>query len=172
MKSKVLTLILATFFSATFLGGAPAFAETKGDKAGKDLSKKMGKRGPRKERDTMVSQLNLTEKQQKEIKKIRESHKNKTETKRNAVRKAKEDLDNAMTGKAKQKDLLKKFNVLQDARADVARLSFEKMLAVREVMTPEQRTKFHDMRKKKDRRRGRHARRFQGKQKGDTPKKK
>ena len=93
----------------------------------------------------MVKQLELTDEQTKEIKAIHEKNKEAGKTKRSDLRAAHEALKAAMKKDASDKELWKSFDAVQSARSSMAKAHFEEILAIRKVLTPEQRTKFRGM---------------------------
>ena len=83
--------------------------------------------------------LNLSEAQQQQIKAIREQYKPQMEANRTAVQAARDDLRRLMSGTASDSELRQKHNQLQDLMRQGGTLRFESMLAVRNVLTTEQR---------------------------------
>jgi periplasmic protein CpxP/Spy len=112
----------------------------------------------------MMKDLNLTPEQQKKMKEVNEQKHAVMQEKRKAMQAAREDLHNTLKGTASDDEAKKKFEVLEKAQDEFARARFDHVLAVRGILTPEQRTKFHDKMKDKM---GRHGRGMHGEDDGE-----
>ena len=110
----------------------------------------------KKNHEKMMSELNLTAEQQTKMKALKESSKAGLKDKKKAMRAAREDLGNALKGTASDADVRKKFEALSKLQDEFAKARFEHVLAVRAILTPEQRAKFHEMKGKIEGRRGMH----------------
>lgn len=101
-----------------------------------------GRRGRMKE---IAAELNLTAEQKEKMKEINKDRKEVLSPKRKAMKEARESLETSLKG-ADSADVVKqKFAALQKAQSEFASARFEKVLAAREVLTPEQRSKFKGM---------------------------
>lgn len=93
----------------------------------------------------MKAELNLTPEQETKMKEINKGRREQMEPKRKALRDAREALEKSLKS-ADSTDVVKqKFAELQKVQAEVAVARFENVLAARDVLTPEQRTKFKGM---------------------------
>ncbi len=101
--------------------------------------------GDRKSRWT--EKLDLTEAQQAELDKIKESHGTKMKEKRKAMKEAKRKLGEALKTDASEDMLWAQFKQLQQLKSDFGTARFEKILAIRKILTPEQRAKFNAMKR-------------------------
>ena len=99
--------------------------------------------------EKLMKKLDLTDEQEKKIAEIREQKGKELDEKRKAVREAQEALHEAMGKDADEAALRSLFAKVQSAKADKASTRFEMALAIRAVMTPEQRAKFHELKSKK-----------------------
>lgn len=90
----------------------------------------------------VLAELNLSEEQKAKIKEVRESHGKSMKESRSALRDARKAMEEAVKIDASRSDLLKKFESLQALRNKMGQARFEMILAVREILTPEQRQKF------------------------------
>lgn len=86
-----------------------------------------------------LDDLNLSEAQQQQIKAIREQYRPQMDANRTAVQTAREDLKQLMSSSASDSELRQKHNQLQDLMQQGGTLRFESMLAIRNVLTAEQR---------------------------------
>lgn len=124
MKGILRTLLFG-FFALTIGMGA---AQAKGG---------FGKGGLRQ----MVEELNLTDEQKEKAKKIHQDGRDAIKAKREAMKKAHDELEAAIQGKATDDEVRAKFAALQKVQEDFAKARFEKVLALRAILTPDQRAK-------------------------------
>jgi len=96
--------------------------------------------GPRMER--LVKELNLTKAQKEQFKKIMKDHKSGIQAKRDQVRAAHEKLRTAMQSDTAEAQLRKLHSEVIKLHGEMASTRFEKMLAIRKILTPDQRKKF------------------------------
>jgi periplasmic protein CpxP/Spy len=90
----------------------------------------------------LMEQLNLNPDQKQKLKVIHEQYKDKISLKKQAVRQANQELRDLLAGTTTIEQLLSKHDQVQGLRQDLEKLTFESMLATREVLTPEQRLQF------------------------------
>lgn len=114
----------------------------------------------------LLSKVNLSEEQRKKIKEIREKAKADVTPKREALKAARAAFHQAMGPESSDADVLAKFDDFQGKRRDLARAKLERMLAVRAVLTPEQRKLMHATRQNKMDMRARQMERGHGKRMG------
>lgn len=95
----------------------------------------------------MIEQLDLTSAQKKKIDELRKSQKEKLQKKHEAKREAGKKFHEAMGKDAKESELRKLFKRKQKAKMELDKARFEMALEVRQVLTPEQRKKFHMLKK-------------------------
>lgn len=101
--------------------------------------------GKGREMQKMAKELNLTPDQKAKMKSIRQNGREEMKAKRDALFAAREDLENSLRGAATDEELKKKFEALQKIQQEMAQGRFEKVLAIRAILTPEQRAKFKSM---------------------------
>lgn len=102
-----------------------------------------GKPGPdREHHKKWVEELNLTEAQKQQLHEIRESYRDKMSADRQAMRDAKTKLREALQSDASEADLRNQYMTIQALKKDLSTTRFEKILAIRQILTPEQRKKF------------------------------
>jgi periplasmic protein CpxP/Spy len=98
---------------------------------------------PQKQRQPkLMDQLNLNPDQKQKLKAIHQQYKDKISQKKQAVRQANQELRDLMAGTATVEQVRTKHDQVQGLRQDLEKLSFESMLATREVLTVEQRLQF------------------------------
>lgn len=90
----------------------------------------------------ILKQLNLSSDQIQRMRAIRESKKDELQVTGQKLRQAQQELRNLMTGTASADLIRSKFNEVQALMQQRAKLGFEQMLSLREVLTPAQRTQF------------------------------
>ncbi len=101
-----------------------------------------GRHGGRGERFMkQVEELDLSADQKKKLAEIKKSFKE-AKPKRDAVRTAHEDLKTALQGTATDEEIKKKFEAMQAIHNEMMKERFSKVMAIRAILTPEQRAKF------------------------------
>lgn len=90
----------------------------------------------------VLEELNLTDEQKTKIKEVREGHGKAMKQSRASLKEARQAMEEAVKSDASKGDLLKKFESLQELRNKMGKARFEMILAVREILTSEQRQKF------------------------------
>jgi Spy/CpxP family protein refolding chaperone len=90
-------------------------------------------------------ELRLTPEQRANLDKIRSEFRKTLPVKREAMESSQEDLQKALRGSATDGELRKKFTELAKRQGEFANLRFEKVLAIRALLTPEQREKFRGL---------------------------
>lgn len=111
-------------------------------------------------REQFRQQLNLSPEQAAEIDQIREQNKQDKQATREALRAARDKMQTLMGSDATDDELRAQHRVLQDLRRDMGEARFETKLKIRQVLTPEQRTKMAEFKKQRKGRWGRrHGRR-------------
>ncbi len=94
----------------------------------------------------MMKELGLTPDQMQKIQAIHTKYKPDMEAKGKALKTAMEEMRTLMKNSSSSKDQLKtQQRKVQTAHNDMMNLKFDSMLEVREILTPEQRTKFTQM---------------------------
>ena len=86
-----------------------------------------------------LEQLNLSPEQVKEIQEIRNQHDSKIKRKSQELRQAHEKLRELMTADASTNAIRQQHSRVNQLRQEMGELKFERMLAIREVLEPEQR---------------------------------
>jgi periplasmic protein CpxP/Spy len=89
-----------------------------------------------------LKELNLTSQQLQQIQAIRQKSKGDIARKRQALQKAKEELEALMANTAPQDEVRKKYANLKALRQELNDTQFENTLAIREILNPEQRIKY------------------------------
>jgi periplasmic protein CpxP/Spy len=89
-----------------------------------------------------LKSLNLSAEQKEKIASIRKSGKEANKEARAALMDARKKGDELLKSDAKKEELVAHFESTQTLRNKLAKARFEMMLAVRDVLTPEQRQKF------------------------------
>lgn len=111
-----------------------------------------GDRGPK--MHALMKELKLTAEQKEKIKAEREKRKSDMKATREKSKAAREKLREAFQQNASADQLRALKNEVQAAHMALANARFEGMLAIREVLTPEQRTKFNEWHQKHQERMG------------------
>ncbi|MGB5631856.1 MAG: Spy/CpxP family protein refolding chaperone [Waterburya sp.] len=94
---------------------------------------------------SLFQQLNLTEEQQQQIKRIHSRYRQKILQKRDSIARLQQQLSDMMIGTEPVELLRAKNQQLNVLRQEIGTLRFESMLATREILTPRQREKFREL---------------------------
>ncbi|MEK7354979.1 MAG: Spy/CpxP family protein refolding chaperone, partial [Bdellovibrionota bacterium] len=89
----------------------------------------------------MTDELNLTVEQKEKAKKIHSEGREGMKAKRDAMKAIHDDLEKAIKGAASDDEVRSKFAALLKAQDEFSKARFEKVIALRAILTPEQRTK-------------------------------
>jgi len=133
------TILLALLFGLSTLTIASGGHDGK-----KKMHKQMRKhkknwKGKKEKLSKMKEKLGLSDDQVSKIKSIRESSKDRMKTLRGHKKSAKKQFKEAMKGSTKSPaELRSLFNIVQNKKSEIANARFEKKLAVRAILTPEQ----------------------------------
>jgi len=96
----------------------------------------------------LFQELNLKDSQKEKIQKIHENYRESMKQKKETVKEAKKNLEQAMATDTDDATLRKYFDSFQNARNDMMKLHFEQALEIRKILTPDQRKKFQEAKKK------------------------
>ncbi|WP_448532643.1 Spy/CpxP family protein refolding chaperone [Parathermosynechococcus lividus] len=83
--------------------------------------------------------LNLTPEQRQQLQAVRQQYQSRMEQTRNQLRTAKEELRQMMSGTASDDQIRAKHQQVRELENQMASLRFESMLAMRSILTPQQR---------------------------------
>ncbi len=96
----------------------------------------------------MMKKLELTAEQKEKMKDLRKNNPD-MKAKRAEMREVRKKFKEALGSDASKGELTKLHNELQSKKTEIAKIRFEKMLSIREILTPEQRKIFQEMRQKR-----------------------
>jgi periplasmic protein CpxP/Spy len=102
----------------------------------------------------LVKELNLTPVQIEQLQKLRAASGSKTKERRQALRVAKHELAQLIQGNASTTEIRQKRQQVQALQKDLADDRFENTLAIREILTPEQRMKLYQLMEQRRHNRG------------------
>jgi Spy/CpxP family protein refolding chaperone len=97
---------------------------------------------PNRGKAQLFQELNLTPEQTQQIEAIQNQYQDQISQRRQAVRQARQELVELMASTASQNQIREKYRQVETLKQQVADIKFESMLAMREVLTPEQRRQF------------------------------
>ena len=97
----------------------------------------------------MQQELGLNDNQTSQIKAIHEQAKQDTQGLREQMRQAKEEMNQLMASDASDGELRQQYRKIQEIRQQLSEKRFETKLAVRKVLTPEQRTKMAQLKQQR-----------------------
>jgi len=107
-------------------------------------------------REQFRQALNLTPEQTTQIDQIKEQGKQAKAGKREEFQAARAQMQTLMAGDTSEDELRTQHRVLQDLRQEMSEARFENKLKIRQVLTPEQRTKMAELKQQHKGRGGRH----------------
>ena len=93
----------------------------------------------------LVKELNLSPDQIQRLQQVRKNSQGKTKERRQALRTAKQELTQLLQGNASSDQIRQKRQQVQSLQQEVADSNFENTLAIREILTPEQRVKLQQI---------------------------
>lgn len=93
----------------------------------------------------LVKELNLSPDQIRRLQQIRANSKGKNKERRQALRAARQELDRLLQSNASSDQIRQKRQQVQSLQREVADSNFENTLAIRELLTPEQRVKWQQL---------------------------
>jgi periplasmic protein CpxP/Spy len=102
----------------------------------------------------LVKELNLTPTQIQRLQKLRAASGSKTKARRQSLRVAKYELAQLIQGNASTDEIRQKRQQVQVLQKDLADDRFESTLAIREILTPEQRMKLYQLMEQRRHNRG------------------
>ena len=104
---------------------------------------------PQKERDNLFQQLNLTPEQKAKIESIRAQSKDQWTRQREAFKQAQQELRTLMASNADSNQIRDKHNQVMAIKQQLENSGFESRLAIRDVLTPEQRAQLDQLMKQR-----------------------
>ena len=93
----------------------------------------------------MFDQLNLSADQKQKMQAVRDRYKDQVSQRMQAVRQARQELETMMAGTANASQMREKHRQIIGLRQQLEEVQFESTLAMREVLTPEQRSQLAQM---------------------------
>ncbi|MBD1810683.1 Spy/CpxP family protein refolding chaperone [Microcoleus vaginatus DQ-U2] len=90
----------------------------------------------------MFEKLNLSAEQKQQMQAVRDRYKDQLSQRMQAVRQARQELDTMMSGTVNASEIREKHRQIMGLRQQFEEVQFENTLALREVLTPEQRSQF------------------------------
>jgi Spy/CpxP family protein refolding chaperone len=118
----------------------------------------------RPQRDRWMDRLNLTAEQKQKIQAIHNQYKDQISQQQQALRQQSQQLRDLMAGTASADQIRSKHQEIETLQPQLARSRFESMLAVREVLTPDQRRQFAEIMQQKKGQRSNQGRQQRGQQ--------
>lgn len=91
------------------------------------------------DRTQLLQNLDLTQEQLEQLQTVRQRYQNQISQNAQALRQARQELQGLMAGTSPESEIRRKFRQVQSLDQRVDELRFESMLAMRQVLTPEQR---------------------------------
>jgi periplasmic protein CpxP/Spy len=113
--------------------GSPSGTAQPDTSSGSNLQGKRGK---------WLQELNLSPDQLKQLQAVRQQYDGQLSQKAQSLKQARQEMVQLMAGTATDQELRTKFDQIEALHQDVTKLRFESMLAMRSVLTPEQRQQF------------------------------
>lgn len=158
MQRRILSILIAAGLMVPVVGGLTASQLQA--QAGDRPSFGPGGRGDRAER--LIDELDLTDAQVEQIRNIRQGAREEMQSLHGNLRAERQNMHELMASDATAADLRVQHETVQTLHRQVADQRFENMLAVREVLTPEQRAELSErMEQRRENRQGfRRDRRF------------
>jgi periplasmic protein CpxP/Spy len=102
----------------------------------------------------LVKELNLTPDQIRRLQQLRAASKGKNLARRQALQTAKQELSTLLQGNASADQIRQKRQQVQSLQREISDSNFENTLAIREILTPEQRVKLQQIVQQRQQNRG------------------
>ncbi len=93
----------------------------------------------------LVTELNLSRDQIQRLQQLRRNSRGKTKERRQTLQLAKQELNQLLQGNASSDQIRQKRQQVQALQREIADANFENTLAIREILTPEQRVKLQQI---------------------------
>lgn len=126
------------------LGGAIAFASPTllPQAIAQNTQNTEEQRRPERGKARLMQELNLTSEQTQQIQAIRNQYQDRISQRWQAARQAQRELVDLMAGTASEAQVREKHRQVETLKQQVSQIRFDSTLAMREVLTPEQRRQF------------------------------
>jgi protein CpxP len=136
MFLRRVSIIMATIIS---LGGTLAMTEPNLLLSPAVAQSGGANRGPS---DALIKELNLSQQQVAQIKKIQTEARAKMIPKIQALRQTQQELNSLLAGTGSKEQIMSKYRQIKQISGEIADADFAHTLAIRDVLTPQQRQKF------------------------------
>lgn len=93
----------------------------------------------------LAKELNLSQNQIQQLQKLRKSSQSQRKERRQFLQKTKQELAQLIQGSASSDQIRQKRQQVQSLQREIADTNFEQTLAIREILTPEQRVKLQQL---------------------------
>ncbi|MBW4619077.1 MAG: Spy/CpxP family protein refolding chaperone [Cyanosarcina radialis HA8281-LM2] len=139
MGLRRFSLLAVTILS---LGSAAVITNPTGLSAQAQPDFPLAQRG---DRNRLVQELNLSQDQVNRLEAIRQQYQSRISQQKQALSQAQQELRTLMAGTSSASDIRNKYNQVKGLRQQLADTRFESMLAMREVLNPQQRQRFVEL---------------------------
>jgi periplasmic protein CpxP/Spy len=95
--------------------------------------------------NNLAKELNLSRDQIQQLQKLRKNAQGQTKERRQMLQKSKQELNQLIQGNASSDQIRQKRQQVQSLQREIADSNFEQTLAIREILTPEQRVKLQQI---------------------------
>ena len=124
------------------LGSAVAFANQNSLVPQAIAQNTEAQRRPNRGKEQLIQELNLTPQQTQQIQTIQNQSQDQISQRKQAVRQARQELFELMAGTASESQVRQKYRQVETLKQQVSEIRFDSILAMREVLTPQQRRQF------------------------------
>lgn len=135
-RVSVLTVLMLS------LGSSVAFANPNFLLSQASAQNTEEQRRPNRGKARLFQDLNLTPEQSQQIQAIQDQYQDQISQRRQAVRQARQELLELMASTAAESQIREKYRQVETLKQQVSDIRFDSMLAMRQVLTPEQRRQF------------------------------
>lgn len=99
-------------------------------------------RSPKRGKAQLLQELNLTPEQTQRIEAIQNQYRDQISQRKQAARQAEQELRDLLAGTASTEQIREKYRQVEALKQEAAQVRFDSTLAMRDVLTPEQRRQF------------------------------
>jgi len=141
-RASVLAVLTLSLGSAVAFTQPNWFPQATAQNTEEQPEKRRLERGPGRDKARLIQELNLTPEQTQRLQAIQNQYQDQISQRRQAVRQARQELVELMAGTASENQVREKHRQVEALQQQAEAVKFDSLLAMREVLTPEQRRQF------------------------------
>ncbi len=140
--ASVLAALTLSLGSAVALTQSNWFPQATAQNTEEQPEQRRPERGPGWDKARLIQELNLTPEQTQRLQTLQNQYQGQISQRRQAARQARQELFDLMAGTASESQVRDKYRQVEALKQQAEDVKFDSLLAMREVLTPEQRRQF------------------------------